>query len=483
LNSGNKNLRESKNRLNSLSGNNVKWFIGIASVIIFILIILSLFHEEKRTKNEFGQNQSEEKSNHQNKIDTTTISKVENKFLVTEKRIRQYSSSTEKKKTIEEVLPVIADSVQQIVTHSENEIDSNSTQTIIPVKEKQASKPLLKLFPISNQIINEGEKFRRISFTEYLLDSIDRSNLEWKVSNNKFLLVENKTDSTFTIKTPSDDFYGTDTVTVTAFYKSDSIASVNTVFTVRQVDLINRFPFKPVKDVLVTGVTDVFALIINPVSWENNDYLTFGAVVLGNASLFAVDKKVHEEVSKGKSYKESDILNFGKYYGETLTSQVASLSVTATGIILCDKKITRLGLELFESYIITDRLVYIFKYLFGRDRPSANNDNMKFNPFDSRKNNMNALPSGHAALSFSLSTVLSSLTDDPYLKSLFYIPAVITCVSRVYQNYHWTSDVFLGATMGYFVGSFIVNRHNKIFKDNISFSFDQQGRIGLFYKF
>ncbi len=74
--------------------------------------------------------------------------------------------------------------------------------------------------------------------------------------------------------------------------------------------------------------------------------------------MFAVDKKVHEEVSKGKSYKESDILNFGKYYGETLTSQVASLSVTATGIILCDKKITRLGLELFESYIITDRLVF-----------------------------------------------------------------------------------------------------------------------------
>jgi len=121
--------------------------------------------------------------------------------------------------------------------------------------------------------------------------------------------------------------------------------------------------------------------------------------------------------------------------------------------------------------------------MFGRDRPEANDEHMKFNLFDSRKNNKNALPSGHAALSFSLSTVLSSLTDDPYLKGLFYVPAVITCVSRVYQNYHWTSDVFVGAALGYFVGNFIVDRHNKIFDSRISFSFDEQGRIGLLYNF
>jgi hypothetical protein len=235
--------------------------------------------------------------------------------------------------------------------------------------------------------------------------------------------------------------------------------------------------------VLVTGVTDVFALIINPVNWEAQDYLTFGAVLLGGAALFTVDKKVHEEVVGAGSFKENDLFKAGKLYGETLTSQVVSLSVTATGIILNEKKVTRLGLELFESYIITDRLVYLFKYMLGRDRPEANDESMRFNPFDSRKNNKNALPSGHAALSFSLSAVFSSLTDNPYLKSLFYIPAVITCASRVYQNYHWTSDVFVGAALGYFVGNFIVNRHNKIFDDRFSFFMDQQGRVGMIFNF
>ncbi len=227
----------------------------------------------------------------------------------------------------------------------------------------------------------------------------------------------------------------------------------------------------------------MFALIINPVNWESQDYITFGAVILGGATLFTVDKKIHEEVVVAGSFKENDFLKAGKFYGETLTSQLVSLSVATTGIILNEKKVTRLGLELFESYIITDRLVYLFKYMLGRDRPEANDESMKFNPFDSRKNNKNALPSGHAALSFSLSAVFSSLTDDPYLKSLFYIPAVITCVSRVYQNYHWASDVFVGAALGYFVGNFIVNRHNKIFDGRLSFFMDPQGRAGLLFNF
>ncbi|RJP62261.1 MAG: phosphatase PAP2 family protein [Ignavibacteriales bacterium] len=451
-----------------------------------MVILITVFFascEQKKKEEAPVSHQTQKDTSAQYKTDTTIIEKPADKIYTHRKILRDNFTSLTKNKLSEETNPLIPDSVQNVNTETQKEIDSSAAVESVIVNREEAVKPVIKLLPISEQVINEGEEFRTIYFKEYCHDSVDHTKIKWEVSSNKFLIVENKTDSTFNVRIPSGDFYGTDTLTITAFNDDGIHSTVNTVFTVKPVDLINRFPFKPVKDVLVTGVTDVFALIINPVNWEAQDYFTFGAVLLGGATLFTVDKKIHEEVVEAGSYKENDLFKAGKLYGETLTSQLVSLSVATTGIILNEKKVTRLGLELFESYIITDRLVYLFKYMLGRDRPEANDESMKFNPFDSRKNNKNALPSGHAALSFSLSAVFSSLTDDPYLKSLFYIPAVVTCVSRVYQNYHWTSDVFVGAALGYFVGNFIVNRHNKIFDNRFSFFMDPQGRAGLLYNF
>ena len=47
------------------------------------------------------------------------------------------------------------------------------------------------------------------------------------------------------------------------------------------------------------------------------------------------------------------------------------------------------------------------------------------------------------------------------LKIVAFIPAFLTAISRVYQNYHWTSDVFLGAMIGYFTGKFITDLHKE----------------------
>ena len=47
------------------------------------------------------------------------------------------------------------------------------------------------------------------------------------------------------------------------------------------------------------------------------------------------------------------------------------------------------------------------------------------------------------------------------MKWLAYLPAVLTAFSRVYQDDHWTSDVFLGAAIGYFVGTWVHNQHDE----------------------
>ncbi len=58
-------------------------------------------------------------------------------------------------------------------------------------------------------------------------------------------------------------------------------------------------------------------------------------------------------------------------------------------------------------------------------------------------------------------------------------------LSRIYHNKHWAPDVFLGATIGYFVGNFLVNFDNKEkeyfgISVNPYFTFD---RVGLNFRF
>ncbi len=58
-------------------------------------------------------------------------------------------------------------------------------------------------------------------------------------------------------------------------------------------------------------------------------------------------------------------------------------------------------------------------------------------------------------------------------------------LSRTYHNKHWAPNVFLGATIGYFVGNFIVNFDKKEtellgISVNPYFTFD---RVGLNFRF
>jgi membrane-associated phospholipid phosphatase len=55
--------------------------------------------------------------------------------------------------------------------------------------------------------------------------------------------------------------------------------------------------------------------------------------------------------------------------------------------------------------------------------------------------------------------VLASTTKNKYLKIVYYIPAVITCFSRIYHNQHWFSDVVAGAMIAILVTSALIELH------------------------
>lgn len=230
------------------------------------------------------------------------------------------------------------------------------------------------------------------------------------------------------------------------------------------------------------GVSDVLTFATNPLRWESNDWINAAIVASGTLLLYSLDEQIYNSLTNGNQPSNSDAVKFGNFYGETSTTQYTALGIEAYGFICNDKKAIQLGLEIFESYLLANNLTGLLKYSLGRSRPYEDHGPYEFRMFD-RAKRFCALPSGHSTLAFSMSTILASYAEDTQLKILIYIPAFITAFSRIHENYHWASDVFLGAAIGYFAGRFITSRHNPIKSEGIEFGFDKEGRPGFKFHF
>lgn len=198
-----------------------------------------------------------------------------------------------------------------------------------------------------------------------------------------------------------------------------------------------------------------------PGKWDGDDYLTIALIAGGTFSLMFVDDAVRSEMLKDRSYVGSVPLEFARYWGEPVPSIAIAGLLYLHGSLTDDDVTKKIGYEVGQSMIYTAALTQFIKISFGRARPYTGKDPFSLRPFQSLSEDNWALPSGHTSLAFSLSTVLANNTDSDFLKGLAYIPALMTAFSRVYYNRHWTSDVFMGALIGYFIGRFVVNLHEQ----------------------
>ncbi len=69
--------------------------------------------------------------------------------------------------------------------------------------------------------------------------------------------------------------------------------------------------------------------------------------------------------------------------------------------------------------------------------------------------NLQAFPSGHAIVFFSLSSVIYNFNKK--LGILFFVSSVLMGIARVFVGVHWPSDILAGAILGILVGT-IINR-------------------------
>ena len=197
-----------------------------------------------------------------------------------------------------------------------------------------------------------------------------------------------------------------------------------------------------------------------PLNWDKNDLLTFGLVVVGNIGLMQFDDSIKDEFAKINANQKHWLMEAGRYWGEPIPSLTLSGILLIHGYTADNETTKKIGFEIGQSFIYSVSVTSGLKIILGRARPSTDLPSTSFSPFSFSNSNWSH-PSGHTTVAFSLSTVLAANTNNDALKVLAFIPAVLTATSRVYQNHHWASDVFLGAMIGYFTGKFVTDLHKE----------------------
>jgi membrane-associated phospholipid phosphatase len=226
-----------------------------------------------------------------------------------------------------------------------------------------------------------------------------------------------------------------------------------------------------------------FDLATSPFSFDSDDWLKTGIVTLGTASLFTIDKNIKTISLKNLNSLDDQIFNFDSYHGNLYTA-IFSASLYGYGLIGKNDEIRRLGLNALEAFTYSGIITGILKVAIGRRRPYAGDDQLYFKPLSFTNNDFQSLPSGHTTVSFAVSTVMANYLDNIYWKIFWYGAGGMVAASRIYHNKHWISDVFLGGSIGYVVGRYVVNKESdnqtRILGSKIQpyFSFN---RVGLLF--
>lgn len=201
--------------------------------------------------------------------------------------------------------------------------------------------------------------------------------------------------------------------------------------------------------------------IKQPTKWEGSDWLKIGLISAGTFLIMeTADQPIRDTVLKDQRYYKSVPIEFGRMWGELYAPIVLFGGFAIHSLIADDIGTRKIAYEIGQASLYAGAITYLLKLAIGRARPYMEEGKTSFHPFSALfDQDYHSLPGGHNSAAFVLSTVLSRNAKPVWLKVLAYLPAALTFISRVYQDQHWTSDDFLGAAVGYFIATWVVDQH------------------------
>lgn len=172
-----------------------------------------------------------------------------------------------------------------------------------------------------------------------------------------------------------------------------------------------------------------------------------------SAALIATDRQTEELLPNTEDQRvwSGRVSQIGASY----TLAGAAGGMYAIGQITGNKHVRETGWLGLEAIAHTQLVVFGMKQITNRRRPVLDKSGAGF------WNGGDSFPSGHAATSFALATVVAyEYRHQIAVPITAYTVATLVSASRVSGRRHWLSDIFVGGSTGFLIGRYIYKRHH-----------------------
>ena len=198
-----------------------------------------------------------------------------------------------------------------------------------------------------------------------------------------------------------------------------------------------------------------------PLHYDWKDWTVFGGIATATTLAFVYDDEIFNYIDKTFTNSQSNTISqYSDIYGEELFI-VPSIALTyGIGAIAKDTRLKNMSLATLQSFIFAEVASAGIKVLTCRERPDANSQSW-LGPFATFEST--SFVSGHSTRAFALATTVAGFyPEKKWIGIVSYSLATMTSVGRVISKEHWTSDVIVGAALGYFIGRGVVKFNEKI---------------------
>jgi PAP2 superfamily protein len=193
----------------------------------------------------------------------------------------------------------------------------------------------------------------------------------------------------------------------------------------------------------------------SPFQLRTSDAKWLGPLAASALVTLAIDNKTAAKVNPAEELTKNS--NRFSVLGSGYATFGVAGALYGIGRLTHNDRAQETGLLGAEALIQTSIVVTGLKLAFERERPS------KFQSDGSFWEGGSSFPSGHAAVAFTIATVIAEeYRDKPAVQITAYGLAAAVAVSRVAGRNHFPTDVLAGGVIGYFIGRSIVTTHSSL---------------------
>ncbi len=211
-----------------------------------------------------------------------------------------------------------------------------------------------------------------------------------------------------------------------------------------------------------------------PLRFSLKDWALVAGMSVFTGYLISNDESIY---NRFKSYQNKnkwvdDVSPIMTILGDGNVSLGVSGLFYLSGFLIKDEKAKDTGKLLLMSLIHSGVVVQLLKHLTGRQRPEAEKGVDRWDGpsgffkryKDNRDMYYDSFPSGHTITVWSTATVIAhQYNKSVIIPILSYGLATLSGLSRITEDTHWLSDVFVGAVLGFAIGKFIYKKRSRKF--------------------